>query len=63
VKINKSVNVIGADSDKTFVDGDNKGSIFTVGKTNLDIEVKLAHMDLFRKVQANTESASITLVG
>lgn len=41
VVIDKPVNLIGVGSDKTFVDGDENGSVFTIGGNNSDIDVKL----------------------
>jgi len=35
------VNLIGAGSDKTSVEGDNKGSVFIVGKNSSNIDVTL----------------------
>jgi hypothetical protein len=40
----KSVNIIGVGFGRTVVDGDNKGTVITVGRDNSDIDVKLAGM-------------------
>jgi hypothetical protein len=42
VNIDKPVNLIGAGSGRTVIDGDNKGTVITIGETNSDIDVKLA---------------------
>jgi len=42
VTIDRSVNIIGAGPGKTFIDGDKRGSVFSIGKTNPDIDVKLS---------------------
>jgi hypothetical protein len=41
VTIDKSVTIIGADSGETFIDGDNQGSVFTIGEPNPNIDVEL----------------------
>jgi hypothetical protein len=44
--IDKPVNIIGAGSGRTIVDGDNKESVFTIGKTDSNIDVKLTGMTI-----------------
>jgi predicted outer membrane repeat protein len=46
VKIDKPVTLVGAGPGKTFIDGDKKGSVFTIGKSNPDIDVKLSGMTI-----------------
>lgn len=36
--------MFGAGSGRTFVDGDKNGSVFTIGKSDPSVDVKLAHM-------------------
>ena len=44
--IDRSVNIIGMGSGRTVVDGDKKGSVFTIVKTNPNIDVKLSGMTI-----------------
>lgn len=44
VKIDKPVNLVGAGIGKTFVDGNNNGPVFTIGKTNPNIDVRISGM-------------------
>jgi hypothetical protein len=44
VTIERSVNIVGMGSGRTVVDGDGKGSVFTIGKANPNIDVKLSGM-------------------
>lgn len=46
VVIDKLVTIIGAWIDKTFISGDYKGIVFTIGKSNPDIDVKLTDMTI-----------------
>jgi hypothetical protein len=46
VNIDRSVNIIGKGSGRTIVDGSNTSSVFTTGKTNPDIDVKLSSMTI-----------------
>ena len=46
VTIDKSVTIVGAGPGKTFVEGDKKGSVSTIGKTNPDIDVKLSDITI-----------------
>jgi hypothetical protein len=42
VTIDKSVNIFGADSGETFIDGNQQGSVFTIGKPDLNVDVELS---------------------
>ena len=44
VTIDRSVNIVGLGSGRTVVDGDGRGSVFTIGKANPNIDVKLSGM-------------------
>jgi hypothetical protein len=46
VTIDKSLTLVGAGPDKMVVDGGNTGPVFTIGKTNPDIDVKLSGMTI-----------------
>ena len=48
VKIDKSLNLIGAGSSRTVMDGDSKGTVITVGGFNRPINVTLAGMTVRR---------------
>ena len=50
---NRSVNLIGAGSGTTFADGDKKGSVLPIGKTNSNIDVTLAHMVIQKGLSEN----------
>ncbi len=63
VNIDRSVNIIGAGPGKTFVNGDKIGSVFTIGKTKPNIDVKLSGMTIQGGVLAGTVEASIILAG
>jgi hypothetical protein len=41
VTIDKPVSIYGADSGETFIDGDHRGPVFTIGKTNSDVDVEV----------------------
>jgi len=41
INTEKSVNIIGAGSGRTVVDGDNKGTVITIHRYNSDVDVKL----------------------
>lgn len=40
--IDRSVNIVGMGSGRTVVDGDRKGAVFTIGKANPDIDVRIS---------------------
>ena len=46
VTIDKSVNIFGADSGETFIDGNQQGSVFTIGKTDPNVDVELSTISI-----------------
>jgi hypothetical protein len=46
VVIDKPLNIVGVGAGRTIVDGDNKGTVFAIGKTNPDIDVRLSGMTI-----------------
>jgi nitrous oxidase accessory protein NosD len=52
VTIDKSVALLGADSGETSVDGSRQGSVFTIGKTNPNIDVELSTLSILAPARA-----------
>ena len=46
VTIDMSVNIFGADSGETFIDGNQQGSVFTIGKTDPNIDGELSTISI-----------------